>query len=106
MPNFIVAALYKFAKLNDYQAIQPSLLDFCVAHNIKGTLLLAEEGINGTVAGSRADIDALIQHLKQDSRLTDLEHKESYADETPFYRMKVRVKKEIVTLGVKGIDPN
>ena len=75
MPNFIVAALYKFAKLTDYQAIQPNLLDFCVAHNIKGTLLLAEEGINGTVAGSRADIDALIHHLKEDPRLADLEHK-------------------------------
>ena len=106
MPNFIVAALYKFAKLTDYQAIQPNLLDFCVANNIKGTLLLAEEGINGTVSGSRADIDALIHHLKEDPRLADLEHKESHADEMPFYRMKVRVKKEIVTLGVKGIDPN
>jgi len=68
VPNFIVAALYKFAKLNDYIAIQPSLLDFCVALNIKGTLLLAEEGINGTVAGSRADINALIHYLKQDAR--------------------------------------
>jgi UPF0176 protein len=104
--NFIVAALYKFATLNDYQAIQPSLLNFCVTHHIKGTLLLAEEGINGTVAGSRADIDALILYLKQDHRLADLEHKESFADEMPFYRMKVRLKKEIVTLGVEGIDPN
>ena len=106
MPNFIVAALYKFATLHDYQAIQPKLLDFCIAHNIKGTLLLAEEGINGTVAATRNEIDALISYLKKDARLADLEHKESYADEMPFYLMKVRIKKEIVTLGVEGIDPN
>ncbi len=106
VPNFIVAALYKFAKLPDYKEIQPVLLDVCVSQNIKGTLLLAEEGINGTVAGSREAIDVLIKHLKQDPRLADLEHKESHADEMPFYRMKVRLKKEIVTLGVPGIDPN
>jgi len=106
VPNFIVAALYKFAKLNDYKEIQPKLLAFCIAQNIKGTLLLAEEGINGTVAGSRTEIDALIEYLKKDPRLKDIEHKESYANEMPFYRMKVRIKKEIVTLGVDGIDPN
>ncbi|HSH72945.1 MAG TPA: rhodanese-related sulfurtransferase [Methylophilaceae bacterium] len=106
MSNFIVAALYKFAKLPDYQALQPGLLDFCVKHGLKGTLLLAEEGINGTVAGSRADIDALMAYLKLDSRLVTIEHKESFADEMPFYRMKVRLKKEIVTMGVPGINPN
>jgi len=104
--NFVVAALYKFAKLKDYRTLQPGLLDFCLTHQVKGTLLLAEEGINGTVAGSRNAIDALIGYLKSDSRLADLEHKESFADENPFYRMKVRLKKEIVTLGVPGIDPN
>jgi len=104
--NFIVAALYKFAKLPDYKGLQPGLLDFCLTQDIKGTLLLAEEGINGTVAGSRQGIDALISYLKSDPRLADLEHKESYAEEAPFYRMKVRLKKEIVTLGVPGIDPN
>lgn len=106
VPNIIVAALYKFAPLPDYQAMQPGLLDFCLNQGIKGTLLLAEEGINGTVAGSRAAIDALIAQLKSDARLADLEHKESVADEMPFYRMKVRLKKEIVTLGVPGINPN
>ena len=106
VPNFIVAALYKFAKLTDYKEIQPVLLDVCLSLNIKGTLLLAEEGINGTVAGSREAIDELIKHLKQDPRLADLDHKESHADEMPFYRMKVRLKKEIVTLGVPGVDPN
>jgi len=104
--NFIVAALYKFAKLPDYKELQPGLLDFCLQHGLKGTLLLAEEGINGTVAGSRTAIDALIVYLKQDERLADIEHKESHADEMPFYRMKVRLKKEIVTMGVPGINPN
>lgn len=106
MPPIIVAALYKFAKLPDYRQIQPGLLDFCLVQALKGTLLLAGEGINGTVAGTRGGIDALIAYLRSDKRLSDLEHKESSADEMPFYRMKVRLKKEIVTLGVAGIDPN
>ena len=106
MSNIIVAALYKFAALPDYRAMQPGLLDFCISQGLKGTLLLAEEGINGTVAGSREGIDALIAYLRSDVRFADLEHKESFADAMPFYRMKVRLKKEIVTLGVPGINPN
>jgi UPF0176 protein len=104
--KIIVAALYKFAKLPDYQEMQPGLLDFCVRQGLYGTLLLAEEGVNGTVAGTRAGIDAMIAFLKADPRLADLDHKESYADEMPFTRMKVKLKKEIVTLGVPGINPN
>ena len=104
--NYIVAALYKFASLPDYRELQPALLDFCIGHDLKGTLLLAEEGINGTVAGSREAIDALMAYLRSDPRLADIEHKESFAEKTPFYRMKVRLKKEIVTLGVPGINPN
>ena len=106
MQQIIVAALYKFAKLPDYRELQPKVLDACVANGIKGTLLLAQEGINGTVAGSRAGIDALLAFLRSDARLAHLEHKESFTDAMPFYRMKVRLKKEIVTLGVPGIDPN
>lgn len=106
MSQIIVAALYKFAKLPDFRALQNPLLACCEANAIKGTLLLAQEGINGTVAGSRAGIDALLAFLRSDARLAALEHKESLADEMPFYRMKVRLKKEIVTLGVPGIDPN
>ena len=106
MSKIIVAALYKFAKLPDYQERQPELFDFCVRQDLYGTLLLAEEGINGTVAGTRAGIDALIAFLRADPRFADLEHKESYADEMPFTRMKVKLKKEIVTLGVAGINPN
>lgn len=106
MSKITVAALYKFAQLPDYQKMQPGLLDFCVQQGLYGTLLLAEEGINGTVAGTRAGIAAMIAFLKADPRLADLEHKESYADEMPFTRMKVKLKKEIVTLGVPGINPN
>lgn len=106
MSKIIVAALYKFAKLPDYREIQSGLFEFCVQQGLYGTLLLAEEGINGTVAGSRSGIDALIAFLKAEPRLADLEHKESYADEMPFTRMKVKLKKEIVTLGVPGINPN
>ena len=104
--EIVVAALYKFASLTDYKAMQAPLLALCNQHGLKGTLLLANEGINGTVAGSREGVDALMEYLRSDARLSDIEHKESYADEMPFYRMKVRLKKEIVTLGVPGIDPN
>jgi UPF0176 protein len=102
----VVAALYKFAGLPDYRELQPRLADFCRVQGIKGTLLLAEEGINGTIAGSRAGIDAVLGYLKSDPRLADLEHKESYTDEPPFLRMKVKLKKEIVTLGVPNANPN
>lgn len=106
MSNIVVAALYKFASLPDYREMQLCYIEFCSTHHLYGTLLLAEEGINGTVAGTRAGIDALIAFLKTDARLADLEHKESYAQEMPFVRMKVKLKKEIVTLGVPGINPN
>lgn len=106
MSNFTVAALYKFVSLPDYKEIQPRLLDLCRNHGIKGTLLLAEEGINGTVAGTRSAIDALNVFFKSDTRFHDLEYKESYATKMPFYRLKVRLKKEIVTLGIPEVDPN
>jgi len=101
----VVAALYKFTSLEDYQSLQDPLKWVCESNQIKGTLLLASEGINGTVAGSREGIDNLVAFLKQDKRFYGLEYKESYADKLPFLRMKVRLKKEIVTLGVPGISP-
>lgn len=106
MGKIVVAALYKFVKLSDFHALREPLLDRCLALNIRGTLLLAEEGINGTVAGSREAIDSLLAYLRSDRRLKDLSHKESYDDNQPFYRMKVKLKKEIVTMGVADIDPN
>jgi UPF0176 protein len=105
MSQIVVAALYKFVSLPDYQAIKDPLTEVCQAAGIKGTLLLASEGVNGTIAGTRAGIDQVLAYLKSDERLESLSHKESFHDEMPFYRMKVKLKKEIVTMGVEGIDP-
>lgn len=106
MSNYVVAALYQFAPLPDYQAWREPLLNLMFEQDIKGTLLLAEEGINGTVSGPRKGIDNLLAYIKRDERFKNLEHKESYHSEHPFIRTKVKLKKEIVTLGVPGIDPN
>jgi UPF0176 protein len=104
--TIVVAALYKFVKLQDFAEKQHPLLSLCQAHNVKGTILLAPEGINGTIAGSRQAIDCVLWFLRSDSRLADLEHKESYTNNPPFDRMKVRLKKEIVSMGLPGVDPN
>ena len=102
----IVSALYHFVRLDDYQLIRKPLYDFMIENEIRGTLLLALEGINGTVAGSQLAIDKLHAWLRSDERLKDLRTKESFDDEMPFYRTRVKLKKEIVTMGVEGIDPN
>jgi UPF0176 protein len=104
-PRIVVCALYHFVTLDDFKALQAPLLAVMQTHGVKGTILLAHEGINGTIAGSREGIDAVLAWLKQDSRLRDLDHKESFDDEIPFYRSKVKLKNEIVTMGVEGIDP-
>jgi UPF0176 protein len=101
----VVAAIYKFVRLDDCATLRPPLLAQCNAAGVMGTLLLASEGINGTIAGTRAGIDQVLAYLRRDARLADLEHKESYADHPPFYRMKVKLKKEIVTMGVAGVNP-
>jgi len=106
MTDFLVAALYKFVRLPHYRDLQAPLLALCEAGGVKGTLLLAEEGINGTVAGPEAGVRALLDHLHSDPHFTGLGHKESRAAEMPFLRMKVRLKTEIVTMGVPGTDPN
>ncbi|WP_087020760.1 rhodanese-related sulfurtransferase [Thaumasiovibrio subtropicus] len=105
MAKIVVCALYKFVALDDYQAMREPLKALMEAHSIRGTLLLASEGINGTVAATREGIDTLLAWLKADPRLADTVYKESYNDEQPFNRTKVKLKKEIVTLGVEGIDP-
>lgn len=109
MSKYLTAALYKFVSLPNFQTLQAPVLDACKANHIKGTLLLAEEGINGTVAGLPDDVHRLLNFLRTDTlfenKFSDLEHKESFADEHPFYRMKVKLKKEIVTLGVPGVSP-
>ncbi|OYZ05380.1 MAG: hypothetical protein B7Y32_03610, partial [Methylophilales bacterium 16-45-7] len=106
MSQYLTAALYKFVSLPNYQALQAPILAMCNQHQIKGTLLLATEGINGTIAGAPEHIQAVLAALRQYPEFSDLEHKESYADTHPFYRMKVKLKKEIVTMGVPNIDPN
>ena len=102
----VVAALYQFSPLPDYPRIREPLLDFCNEYGIRGTLLLASEGINGTVAGSRSAIDTLKQHLHNEMGFQRMEYKESIHEEAPFHRMKVKLKKEIVTLGIDGVDPH
>ena len=101
----VVSAFYKFVALEDYKAIQPALQAHCKAHGVLGTILLAREGINGTVCGTQAAIEALMQAFAADARLADIKPKFSFASEPAFYRMKVRLKKEIVTMGQPDIDP-
>ncbi len=105
MSKIVVAALYKFVSLPDYAAKRDMLLAHCQSQDVFGTLLLAEEGVNGTIAGPRAGVDSVLAYLRADERLADLGHKESYCQENPFLRMKVKLKKEIVTLGVEGVSP-
>ncbi|MAQ82156.1 MAG: hypothetical protein CMH12_02870 [Maritimibacter sp.] len=101
----IVAALYKFTVFPDPAALKPGLAKLCCAQGVRGSLLLAREGINGTIAGTRDGIDAVLDHIRALPGCADLDWKESTADEMPFGRMKVRLKKEIVTMGQPDVDP-
>lgn len=103
--QYVVCALYKFVSLPNYKEIRQPLLNTMEQHNVRGTLLLAEEGINGTVAAKREGIDALLAWLDKQPGLDNIVSKESFDDECPFYRTKVKLKKEIVTMGIQGIDP-
>ena len=100
-----ICALYKFTRLDDFEKIQSSLKIFLDSLNIKGTLLLAREGVNGTIAGDNDCIMKSLDYLQKDERLSGLEYKLSYSEKPPFKRLKVKLKKEIVTLGVSDIDP-
>lgn len=102
---YICAALYKFVELNDYEQVRDTLYQVLIDNDVKGTLLLAREGINGTICGTREGIDCVLAYLRQDARLSDLEHKESHSDTQAFYRTKVKLKKEIVTMGIDWVDP-
>ena len=101
----VVAALYRFAELPDFATMREPLHDVMLVCEVRGTLLLAAEGINGTIAGSRSGVDKVLDWLRKDERFHGLEAKESTVEENPFYRTKVKLKKEIVTMGVEGIDP-
>ena len=100
-----VAAIYKFAELEGHEALRRPLLEVMRARGVRGTLLLAAEGINGTIAGPRAGVDRVLAHIESDPRLAGLGLKESSCASQPFRRTKVRLKKEIVTMGVPGVDP-
>ena len=103
--SFLTAAFYKFVDLPDFAERRAPLLAVCEQHDVKGLILLAREGINSTIAGPAEGVYAVLAYLRSDPLLADLPHKESWSGRAPFYRMKVRLKKEIVTLGVPGISP-
>jgi UPF0176 protein len=105
MSQVLVIAFYKFVDLPDFALKRQPLLDFCNAQNIQGTILLAKEGINGTISGSRENLMMVMNFLKSDPRLDPLEYKESFGDRLPFRRMKVRLKKEIITFGIPEANP-
>ncbi|SEK69231.1 UPF0176 protein [Colwellia chukchiensis] len=105
MNNITVCALYKFVRLENFADIKQPLLQVMTDNAVKGTLLLALEGINGTIAGPQEGIDAVLAFINSDSRLAGVSTKSSFHQENPFQRTKVKLKKEIVTMGVQGIDP-
>lgn len=105
MNNITVCALYKFVRLENFEQLKQPLLTTMEHNAVKGTLLLAEEGINGTIAGAQKGIDSVLNFLRQDSRLENLSFKVSFHQQNPFQRTKVKLKKEIVTMGIEGIDP-
>jgi UPF0176 protein len=105
MSSTIAASFYKFVALPDYADLRAPLLAHCESEGVKGTILLAAEGVNGTIAGTCRSVQSVLAFLRADARLHDLEHKQASAETMPFYRMKVRLKREIVTLGVPGLQP-
>ena len=105
MSQIVVAALYKFVRLPHFESLQQPLLAEMKRLDVRGTLLLAAEGINGTISGRRESIDAVLAWLANEPALAQIEHKESHTDAHPFLRTKVKLKREIVTMGVEGIDP-
>ena len=104
--EILVAALYKFVEIDDLLSLQSNLYEICEKNNIMGTILIANEGINGTISGKTNEINQTISLLKSDKRFTNIEIKYSSTDKQPFHRMKVRLKKEIVTIGLPKINPN
>ena len=103
--DVVVSTFYQFATLPDFRELRNPLHEELSRHEVRGTVLLASEGINGTIAGSRAGIDAVLGWVRGDARLSDLRTRESFSAENPFYRTRVKLKKEIVTMGVSDIDP-
>ncbi len=103
--NIVVAALYKFTRFADFEQYREPILNSMLDNDVKGTLLLASEGINGTISGTRKSVDNVLDYLRSIEAIGSFTFKESYTDAQPFYRTKVKLKKEIVTMGVEDIDP-
>ena len=102
---YVVAALYHFTRFDDPASLQGPLQNLCDTHGLRGSILIATEGVNGTIAGSRTGIDAALAHIRALPGCAGLEWKESTATQTPFNRMRVRLKREIVTMGQPDVDP-
>lgn len=105
MNGTVIASLYKFVTLEDFRTLREPLLQACLGAGTRGTLLLAPEGINGTLAGTRQAIDEVLAYLRRDPRLADIVPREAHDTRQPFHRMKVKLKREIVTMGVPGVEP-
>ena len=106
MSQLVVCALYKFTALENFESLREPLRQCMEQHDVKGTILLAHEGLNGTIAGSRYGVDEVLTWLRRQPGLSEIDSKESVSQRAPFKRTKVKLKKEIVTMGVEGIDPN
>lgn len=103
--KFVIAAFYQFANFPEFESWRQPLRSFGEKHQVRGSVLVASEGINGTIAGPREGVDAFLDYIRQDERFASMQHKESFADKQPFGRMRVRPKPEIVKLGIPTIDP-
>ena len=106
LDRLLVVAFYKFVRLNDLTSLQYEIESWCRSNDVFGIVLLASEGINSTIAGPREGVLRVLEMIRQDARLSDMRWKESFAEEQPFHKLRVRLKKEIVTMGVSDIDPN
>ncbi|WP_432452077.1 MULTISPECIES: oxygen-dependent tRNA uridine(34) hydroxylase TrhO [unclassified Agarivorans] len=106
MSQITICALYKFVRLDNFRDLQAPLLQIMLDNQVRGSLLLAEEGLNGTIAGQESAIAEVLDWLTADPRLVNLSEKRSYSEQQPFKRSRVKLKKEIVTMGIEGIDPN
>lgn len=102
---YVIAALYHFTRFEDPNALRAPLRTLCETSGVKGALLIAPEGINGTIAGDRRGIDKVLDHIRSLPGCADLEWKESHSDTPPFGKIKVRLKREIVTMGQPDVDP-
>lgn len=106
MKDIVIAAFYKFVQLDDFEALREPFLRKMQHLGLRGTLILAQEGINGSFAGSRQQVSDYYQFLFSDSRFKDLQFRETFDDKNPFEKAKVKLRKEIVTMGIKEVDPH